>query len=484
MKFNCVICYDIFINGVDISTTPCGHIFHTVCVLKWFEESKSSKTCPACRVKCTPSKLVKLYFDSSGTDDQEIDKGDLEFQLTNAQHKLLLKEQELLNCRNDLSGYKDTNEGLITEIKAYNSKCKGNALKIQELEEQLLLQQNIAKKLKHIHLEKERAVAKLRSFEDVKMLITSNEDDVNKMLASYGSSDNDAVKTLANVCTVLKKEINGMSEKKRDYQAEVKKLRSALSTKSHLCISQEKEVSFLQNKVKIQTEDIERLELCNNKLNEQVKSLTRSIESNSGDDKAISALNRLLFEDITPQTLKRSRPLNDENETCTPEVIKKSKSNLNESVDLFNDTDNAIEKINLASPVNNSNKPVLSSTNNRALSLETTVHVPSPDATYLPVKFNNCLLPLTRKRLGYDRPLSAHQKSEDGLQKKKGISYNGLGGHHKVDEFPVGGRSTLPRPGSLNLKKRPSKPQKLSVVNKTSGKASTITNFFKNTFED
>lgn len=42
----CAICMDLLDN--KILTMPCGHTFHTTCILTWFDHKM---TCPVCRKK-------------------------------------------------------------------------------------------------------------------------------------------------------------------------------------------------------------------------------------------------------------------------------------------------------------------------------------------------------------------------------------------------------------------------------------------------
>ena len=49
LKMNCetcVICYDDFVNGVEMIILPCNHPFHSECISTWL---KSSKVCPLCK---------------------------------------------------------------------------------------------------------------------------------------------------------------------------------------------------------------------------------------------------------------------------------------------------------------------------------------------------------------------------------------------------------------------------------------------------
>ena len=51
---HCVICFDN-LNDDQISL-PCGHRFHSVCILKWFEQQMC---CPTCKMKIQWS-IIKL----------------------------------------------------------------------------------------------------------------------------------------------------------------------------------------------------------------------------------------------------------------------------------------------------------------------------------------------------------------------------------------------------------------------------------------
>jgi len=45
-KDECIICFELFNTGVEITQLDCGHIFHTDCINEWNNQSLS---CPICR---------------------------------------------------------------------------------------------------------------------------------------------------------------------------------------------------------------------------------------------------------------------------------------------------------------------------------------------------------------------------------------------------------------------------------------------------
>ena len=60
MNIVCSTCLERFTPNCDISSTMCGHIFHTICIKTWIK--KGHKSCPQCRQHCTPRKIHKIYF--------------------------------------------------------------------------------------------------------------------------------------------------------------------------------------------------------------------------------------------------------------------------------------------------------------------------------------------------------------------------------------------------------------------------------------
>ena len=62
MKIACPTCLESFTSRCEISSTPCGHVFHTICIKGWFGTSNRNNSCPQCRTSCTVRQINKLYF--------------------------------------------------------------------------------------------------------------------------------------------------------------------------------------------------------------------------------------------------------------------------------------------------------------------------------------------------------------------------------------------------------------------------------------
>ena len=87
MEVECTTCLESFTSKCDISTTPCGHVFHTECMRKWL---KNEKSCPQCRKPCTEKQMIKIYFSGSDERRRKLEKERAEKDKVNqAMHKWL-----------------------------------------------------------------------------------------------------------------------------------------------------------------------------------------------------------------------------------------------------------------------------------------------------------------------------------------------------------------------------------------------------------
>ena len=78
MNIACSTCLEPITLKCDVSSTPCGHLFHTKCIKEWLNTNKRTnvtkkvkKSCPQCRKNC--DYLIKLYFTEGDEIDSKLD---------------------------------------------------------------------------------------------------------------------------------------------------------------------------------------------------------------------------------------------------------------------------------------------------------------------------------------------------------------------------------------------------------------------------
>ena len=55
IEYKCIICYEDFNEGDEISTLPCTHVFHIKCIKTWIYEKGN---CPICKFIITKKSLL------------------------------------------------------------------------------------------------------------------------------------------------------------------------------------------------------------------------------------------------------------------------------------------------------------------------------------------------------------------------------------------------------------------------------------------
>ena len=114
MNIACSTCLESFTSGCDISTTPCGHVFHTGCITRWLE---GNSNCSQCRKDCEIGQIIKLYFsESQSALEEQITINDLE-------QKRLKVEDESKKCKQALTAMNKLVLDKSIEIGQVKLKC-------------------------------------------------------------------------------------------------------------------------------------------------------------------------------------------------------------------------------------------------------------------------------------------------------------------------------------------------------------------------
>ena len=95
MDITCSVCTESLISKDDsVSTTQCGHVFHTKCVTQWFQTGKN--TCPQCRAISGMNQIIQTYVskNAKALDVIEADLKCIELAETNKKLEKEKKEME------------------------------------------------------------------------------------------------------------------------------------------------------------------------------------------------------------------------------------------------------------------------------------------------------------------------------------------------------------------------------------------------------
>lgn len=69
----CAICFDVFTPDSGHSVLGCGHKFHMMCVVRWFQDQEGPSTCPCCRRESGQLDNVPLIEEEEGEDGTTLD---------------------------------------------------------------------------------------------------------------------------------------------------------------------------------------------------------------------------------------------------------------------------------------------------------------------------------------------------------------------------------------------------------------------------
>ena len=75
MKVSCPICLEVFTENSEVSSTPCGHLFHSHCLTRSIE---TNNTCPQCRKSCAERVQVHRVYLSSKSEDNVWSKREID----------------------------------------------------------------------------------------------------------------------------------------------------------------------------------------------------------------------------------------------------------------------------------------------------------------------------------------------------------------------------------------------------------------------
>jgi len=160
MRVQCSTCLELLTPEDDLTSTPCGHVFHLACVVQWFE---TKKNCPQCRHSANERTLRKIFLaETDGATQQDPD--DLQNQLDNAQFQLRLKEAE----KSKLSDRNKEVENLLRQQKDEIKKIEHDKRKYKEQAEGMRTQNRV---LQEEHFKYETALKFIQNIMTINFIV-------------------------------------------------------------------------------------------------------------------------------------------------------------------------------------------------------------------------------------------------------------------------------------------------------------------------
>ena len=239
MEVECSTCLESFTSKCDISTTPCGHVFHTDCITRWLNNNSN---CSQCRKPCRILQIIKLYFsESQSALDENITLNDLE-------QKSLKLEDTSQKFERELSAMKTLVLDKSIEITQTNQKCK----KLEH--EKMLMKRDWSKtewNLKGLLNDANKQIKDIeKEFNDQKMIKL----EMSKIACNLKGSLNNANKQIKD----LEKEVNQAYGKIKDLEKKCNDRRKEFNDQKLLKLESERNLKKSINEANEKIKELEK----------------------------------------------------------------------------------------------------------------------------------------------------------------------------------------------------------------------------------
>lgn len=242
MNIICSICSELINQTENIFATVCGHVFHCNCLSEWIKRSQS---CPQCREKVTYKGLVKLYVTVSNENSVESPAvlqsalDDAQLQLRQQKAKVKEFEEKFEKVQEDLKKHgeflKKCEAKLVCRDAAINGlKEQLEYMKVQNYETQRLKSEN------------ESLNKNIEMLNGLQKVLNATYDEVEQMLQGYTD-----VRTVATFATALKKALCESELKKKELRKSLQTLRRHLDTANNICLQKDNAYVELEDKYTI-----------------------------------------------------------------------------------------------------------------------------------------------------------------------------------------------------------------------------------------
>ncbi|XP_046995313.1 E3 ubiquitin-protein ligase TRAIP [Schistocerca americana] len=447
MHVSCVICSDLFVAADDTFCTQCGHLFHYQCLIQWIERSKS---CPQCRTKTTEKNIHRIYFNIPNVDEKYEDPSVLHNKIDGLHFQLRLRDTDLKNSEEKNVKLVNQNVILKEELLQAQQKCKNLERDILTLKEQIKFMRDQTKNAEQAQNDAKQLKRQLEFLKSVEMVVKAAATEVDEMLGNFDGTF-DSFKRMSTYVSVLKRELQGSTEKRRNLQTQLKEsekdLNSALNELNRL----KKELSNQVEKNALLTDDIKHQEAENRSLQKKIKNLEAAIVSPTASHPSQSALRRFVTESPAPNTLKLSHNIIEKRKSTLAEA---QGSTAKEEVpygELFTCPQSTFGEEKCDDPMENCLQNQEEEPKKKTLKLRFNGEESATDLTPLRgIKFRT--IPVCNKFSIFKKPRSEGTADVVGsVNYDSEVTYDGHGGHSKLDEFPKLGPKFRPEKRTMKI---------------------------------
>uniref|UniRef100_A0A8C1QRX1 TRAF-interacting protein n=1 Tax=Cyprinus carpio TaxID=7962 RepID=A0A8C1QRX1_CYPCA len=297
----CTICSDFFDNSKDVAAIHCGHTFHYVCLLQWFQ-SAPNKTCPQCRKQVSTRHIInKLFFDIAPEDDgTPADPESLQNELDRMKAVLSEKEKEWRDKQKSVDTLKDTIERQKKDLERLRKEIGDKEMLCSVLRKQMNFLESQKNEGQAAKEEAKRLRVKMKTYESLDVVLQGQRSEVEAMITDMGVGQS-AVEQLSIYCISLKKEYDNLKGSLKSSNEMCEKLKRELFSSNSKLQKATAETNGTKEDMKALQKDLSNADKEITSLKKKVEILQRTLSTPTRTNEAIS---RLVFESPAPLELK------------------------------------------------------------------------------------------------------------------------------------------------------------------------------------
>ncbi|XP_059385714.1 E3 ubiquitin-protein ligase TRAIP-like isoform X1 [Carassius carassius] len=297
----CTICSDFFDNCKDVAAIHCGHTFHYVCLLQWFQ-SAPNKTCPQCRKQVSTRHIInKLFFDIAPEDDgTPVDPESLQNELDRMKAVLSEKEKEWRDKQKSVDTLKDTIERQKRDLERLRKEIGDKEMLCSVLRKQMNFLESQKNEGQAAKEEAKRLRVKMKTYESLDVVLQGQRSEVEAMITDMGVGQS-AVEQLSIYCISLKKEYDNLKGSLKSSNEMCEKLKRELFSSNSKLQKATAETNGTKEDMKALQNDLSNADKEITSLKKKVEILQRTLSTPTRTNEAIS---RLVFESPAPLELK------------------------------------------------------------------------------------------------------------------------------------------------------------------------------------